>query len=247
MKKEYRPKHQKAFTLAEILITIAIIGIVAILTIPSLLSKYNEYITTIKLKKTYAEFLQVIRLSEADNGSFREWDYSLSYKDFAEKYITPYFKNCIKTTYSSIEIRKLNGNNDILWGYVFEYDGKSVVVTSSTTMSGTKSVKYASFWVDINGKSGRHQVGRDLFLFTLFNYTYLTGAWVLTPICPKGEHYGLYLGGISGYWGSYCGSIEQMEKSYPWGSCNINDKGESCALWIQKNDWKIPDNYPIKF
>jgi len=237
--------HKTAFTLAEILITIATIGIVAAMTIPSLISKYNRYTTATKLKKTYSELLQVIRLSETDNGSFREWDYSLSDKEFAEKYIIPYFQNVETKGHNNIELIKLNGEKEHRWGYVFKYNGKSAVI--SNTVVGTVNVKYASILVDINGSPKTPQVGRDLFEFTLFNYTYLTGAWVLTPLCPQGEHYGLYPGGIAGYWGTYCASIEQMEKSSPWGNCNINGDGASCAAWIQKNDWKIPDNYPIKF
>ena len=39
-----------AFTLAEVLITLGIIGVVAALTIPTLISKYQEKQTIVKLK-----------------------------------------------------------------------------------------------------------------------------------------------------------------------------------------------------
>lgn len=43
-----------AFTLAEVLITIGIIGVVSALTIPLLVAKYNERVTVAKVKETYA-------------------------------------------------------------------------------------------------------------------------------------------------------------------------------------------------
>ncbi len=45
-----------AFTLAEVLITLGIIGVVAALTIPNLISKYNEFVTIIQLKKHMQNF-----------------------------------------------------------------------------------------------------------------------------------------------------------------------------------------------
>ena len=41
------------FTLAEVLITLGIIGVVAALTIPSLMTAYNKHITETRLKKFF--------------------------------------------------------------------------------------------------------------------------------------------------------------------------------------------------
>lgn len=46
---------QKGLTLAEILITIGIVGIITILTIPSLILKYREKRTVIKIKQFYSQ------------------------------------------------------------------------------------------------------------------------------------------------------------------------------------------------
>ncbi len=43
---------RKGFTLAEVLITLGIIGIVAALTLPSLIQKYQEKVTLERLKKS---------------------------------------------------------------------------------------------------------------------------------------------------------------------------------------------------
>lgn len=236
-------RKKQGFTLAETLITIAIIGIVAALTIPSLITKYNEFITTTRLKKTYSELLQVIKLSEADNGSFREWDYGLSYENFAKKYIMPYFKDS-KPYSSAIQVKLMSGRDVYFVAYVFKHNGKAILV-QNLDVGGAQNIKYVWFWIDVNGKS-IPQVGKDLFGFTLFNYTYLTGGWSVSPLCTNGEHYGLYPGGIGGYYGSYCAALEGITTS-GWRDCNVNGNGNDCSLWIQKNGWKIPDKYPLKF
>ena len=48
-------KKFKAFTLAEVLITIGIIGIVAALTLPTLIGNYRKSVVENKLKSTYSQ------------------------------------------------------------------------------------------------------------------------------------------------------------------------------------------------
>lgn len=76
--------HKFGFTLAEVLITLGIIGVVAALTIPQFISKYNELVIITELKKTYSELNQAIKLSEVYNGDLKTWDYSLDSKSFGE-------------------------------------------------------------------------------------------------------------------------------------------------------------------
>ncbi|MDR1168694.1 MAG: prepilin-type N-terminal cleavage/methylation domain-containing protein, partial [Heliobacteriaceae bacterium] len=57
-----------AFTLAEVLITLGIIGIIAALTMPALISDYKEKATVAKLKKVYSIFSQVMLQAQAEHG-----------------------------------------------------------------------------------------------------------------------------------------------------------------------------------
>lgn len=62
------------FTLAEVLITIGIIGVVSALTIPSLVQKYNDRVTINKLKKIYSIYCQAYQRAITDNGGYyKEW------------------------------------------------------------------------------------------------------------------------------------------------------------------------------
>ncbi len=57
------------FTLAEVLITLGIIGVVASLTIPSLINNYKEKELITRTKKTYSVIQNAILLAQVENGS----------------------------------------------------------------------------------------------------------------------------------------------------------------------------------
>jgi len=58
----------KAFSLAEVLITLGIIGVVAAITIPTLMVNFQKEKTVIKLKKAYSTLYNVYNLSVSHNG-----------------------------------------------------------------------------------------------------------------------------------------------------------------------------------
>ncbi len=68
LKRTYSPVHlfsyslrkRAAFTLAEVLITLGIIGVVAAMTIPTLISNHNKRVVETRLKKFYSSMNQAI-------------------------------------------------------------------------------------------------------------------------------------------------------------------------------------------
>ncbi len=63
-----------AFTLAETLITLAIIGVVAAMTIPSLVNKYQERVMITKVKKFYSVITNATNLAMIEYGTLDNWD-----------------------------------------------------------------------------------------------------------------------------------------------------------------------------
>ena len=61
-----------AFTLAEVLIALGVIGVVAAMTIPNLMSKYRGHVAVQKLKKVSSTLLQTTQKADFDNGNSRE-------------------------------------------------------------------------------------------------------------------------------------------------------------------------------
>lgn len=62
------------FTLAEVLITLGIIGVVAALTLPNLIAKYQRTVTVNKVKKFYTVMSAATNIAIAENGSMDSWD-----------------------------------------------------------------------------------------------------------------------------------------------------------------------------
>ena len=102
-----------AFTLAEVLITLGIIGVVAALTLPSLVQKYKEQATVTRLKKVYTILDQAFTQMTDDEGTIDTWDAGAPRKQKIEELIPKYlkitqkcdinttFKKCGLTTYKN--------------------------------------------------------------------------------------------------------------------------------------------------
>ena len=143
-----------AFTLAEVLITLGIIGVVAALTIPTLMANHRRKVTATRLKQSYNILYNAIKASEAENGSWLYWDAPEeggNTKEFAEKYILPYLK------YTDV------GENTVFDGIPVKYYIKLV---NGTTV-GLNMGLCLDFVVDINGEKAPNKWGYDQFDFLL--------------------------------------------------------------------------------
>lgn len=83
---------KKGFTLAEVLITLAIIGVVAAMTIPTLVSNISRKQHLSAFKKKFAEITEAVKLSSIDNQEPGKWNYDLEDDNFFATYLAPYLK-----------------------------------------------------------------------------------------------------------------------------------------------------------
>ena len=81
-----------AFTLAEVLITLGIIAVVAALTLPTVVSNYKKQVTVSKLQKAYSTINNAFKQSEAANESSEFCDDPVvtGSQSYFEKYFKPY-------------------------------------------------------------------------------------------------------------------------------------------------------------
>ena len=219
------------FTLAEVLITLGIIGVVASLTLPSVITNYQKKQTVVELKKVYAELQNVIKLSEIDNGPMSEWNFPEKCahvdpegaKPFIEKYYLPYFKNAklVKSPYK-VSIGALH--------FV-----KYWVALDNGTIFGLHPCvdnEYIWLFVDLNGVKEPNKVGRDIFVFDAYKY-----------------------GGVGqnkyklSFWGSSWerNNVENLKNNNVYGCNKTNTdtlKNFHCGRLIELNNWEIPADYP---
>lgn len=83
-----------AFTLAEVLITLGIIGVVAAMTIPMLISKIQKAQIETQIRENYSSIYQTMKMAENDEvGAINSLGVSLSSnKKWFETFLAPYMK-----------------------------------------------------------------------------------------------------------------------------------------------------------
>ena len=187
-------KRDFAFTLAEVLITLGIIGVVAAMTLPTLLNKNEERVTVTKVKKFYSVMNQALLFAIKDNGYVNEWSFNQEDEDgnrVSDKfvqYIKPYLKiskdcggnsGCITSdVYKHLDGTSWLRYNTSKWYYkMILADGSYLWIR--TTYNGSNMECDASdagtygvcglMWTDINGKLPPNTFGKDVFVFFILS------------------------------------------------------------------------------
>lgn len=162
------------FTLAEVLITVGVIGVVAALTIPTLMNNAQNKANNEKFKKSYSELANVVSQIANENGGSMANAFS-SYTDlqnaFGRYYKTSRFCHggdetaCLATTFNY-----LNGSSN--WPY---NTGCSADYAMFVTITG-ETINLCNFdytcpdnicttgtIIDVNGPKEPNTMGKDVF------------------------------------------------------------------------------------
>ena len=228
-----------AFTLAEILITLGIIGVVAALTMPSLITNYQKKQTVVELRKVYSDIDNAIRLSETVNGPSSNWQYPEPYNEvalaqFVKTYHLPYFQGSrglgrfeVPLNYKMVPM--VSGNN-LPFYYLLLNNG--VILGYFINMDSEVNSGYFWLFADINGYKGPNKMGRDQFVFDPSAYAdnrFRVKFW------------------CGGSWFIYV-TAEQLMQNNSQYACNASNtdfyRNFSCGRVIELSGWKIPEGYP---
>ncbi|MBR6162793.1 type II secretion system protein [bacterium] len=176
--KSATPPYKQGFTLAEVLITLVIIGVIAAMTVPTLINKTNNQEYVSKLKKAYSTLAQATNLIIAEEGTPRVdkggWATSGGniYNLYKKHLVNA--KECGSNTgcwQQSATYGNSIRNNDNAYNLVLA-DGTQVYFDtvsedcSSQDWSGSDNV-CASIHLDINGAKKPNKTGRDVFIFVI--------------------------------------------------------------------------------
>ena len=164
---------KKAFTLAEVLVTLSIIGVVSALTVPALTNRISEKQVVEKVKTAYSFLSDAFSKAKMDNGDFETWDISeYNTRNGAEKlqsYFEPYFKT-ISTDNDFCSLNVLTLDGGIVGSYCSQQWSKPIVLQNGMSLifwsSGhNEGTQQSAVMVDINGIEAPNQYGIDLFQF----------------------------------------------------------------------------------
>ncbi|MDR1327199.1 MAG: type II secretion system GspH family protein [Heliobacteriaceae bacterium] len=200
---------KNAFTLAEVLITLGIIGVVAALTMPALIAKHKEKQTVVKLKKVYSTLSNAVMLAVNENGTPDEWtDTEWFYlndtiTDALLEKLLPYLrvsKYCGRMPCgANYSVTMLNGDG---WGPMNaggHYGG--IFLQDGTYIRAFAQGPFGVYVVDVNEKKPPNVLGKDVFRF---------------QIDAKGKVMPVGMGSLA--------------------ACKLSSNGYGCAAWVIFNE-----------
>lgn len=229
---------KSGFTLAEVLITLGIIGVVAAMTMPVLVSNYRKNVVETRLKKFYSSMNQAIKMAEAEYGDVNQWDeWKTLYETDDEgnnKVITntEYFNKYFEPYIAYLKVVHKNGLTIIYFP-----DG-SLTTLRNNGISFYPNAKDYSIKEEESGeiRGDQSHNGTKVFSF-FFNPTENTTA--------NKYHYNKGIEPYKYYWDG----TEEMLRNNNTIGCKqeVSNSRAYCTALIQMNGWKIPKDYPLRF
>jgi len=230
-------KKKAAFTLAEVLITLGIIGVVAAMTIPMLISKYQKRAIETTLKEDFSIFSQINKMMVAndiamDLGAADGSDEAI--KSWFQTNMLPYMQVssvCYGTSgcwgkYQ--DTTTLNGDKytDCSKGLGCGSNWISFVMNNGTmvaldignndqlrTIFGVDSTSETclKMYVDVNGDKKPNRMGIDIFLMTITEDGFVPAGYSKTP--------------------------EELKQN-----CSTGNTGYWCMTYVKNAGWTIPED-----
>lgn len=225
-------KLYRGFTLAEVLITLGIIGVVAALTIPTLMQNADERANVVALKKAFSTLSNAYKLAEQENGTPDTWGIVAgpapsppmlnNLKPYlrVDKDCTDGSQGCFPPGVNYLFLASSLGGQGVTdnWGYpkLKLVDGTLILAIGDNpnctdNYGNSLALKNACgrIYIDVNGFKKPNQYGKDFFAFYLTKYG-------IVPI----------------------GSAQQTLIWTFAGTCKDKDtqEGEGCTAWVLYND-----------
>ena len=230
-----KAKLKLGFTLAEVLITLGIIGVISAMTLPTLFSKISKSQFEARTKVAYSLIYQTMQLANADDNTSGTTilDFNDSnIKEWFSKFIQPHLK-VIETCFNTFacwhekgEVKDLNGNKALYSdnagmglntlsfttakGISFSIDGWGTPSSLNSIFGINTTQESLVVYFDVNGKNKPNKIGKDIYVAV-----YIPERGLLAAGADKTP-----------------AEVEQ--------NC-LKGNGYWCLSYIKRNNWKIPD------
>ncbi|MCD7879629.1 MAG: prepilin-type N-terminal cleavage/methylation domain-containing protein [Candidatus Gastranaerophilales bacterium] len=217
---------QKAFTLAEVLITLVIIGIIAAISVPTLTANYKKKETSARLKKFYSTLSQAVNASRLEKERFVKaglknvsgnllestfWNNTIGKRMPVTKTNIDYVMNY------QVSQRSGGGSRTSTYKNVYALNDGSLIIQAYKGGDGTIFIYY-----DTNGYSMPNQYNKDIFKFLVQAYDNSDNNIHWTKVCA----------------GDSCIGSTDCSRYSIINSCSSNHPG-SCSRAIQCNGWEL--------
>ena len=242
-------KQHHGFTLAEILIACVIIGVLAVMTVPSIIDNWHKTFYLSAFKKKYQEFTQIVKISTLENGKTSLWDFSLDIDDFVSTYFADY-----------LDLEEC----DDCWaalpkGLFFESPAYAYEAVGSASDLTVYATKYSLLAYTVAPPS-EPSISFSVKDGGVVGFAYATGSICSTTTCSTAPFYiyidtngakkpntygfdrfimqiysdGLYV---------YGEGASDLTSNSTYG-CSSSGNKMYCGAYILENNWTYPDDYP---
>lgn len=224
----------KAFTLAEVLITLGIIGVVAAMTLPTLVQKYRNRVVETRLQKFYSAINQAVKMAEVEYGDKKIW-----YEDLGGNQLDSHGNPIEGSSKVDIWFTKYLAPHIKIVKKTIENDGKPTYYFADGSALAVLSESYSRTWYFYTGnpdkciKKYSNPSGICAFIFHFY------------PVVNNDEWKYLYNRGFEPVKYNWDGQLDSLYNSSVNG-CKASDNRAFCTAIIQYNGWKIPADYPVK-
>ncbi len=230
-----------AFTLAEVLVTLGIIGVVAALTTPTLVRNYQKKSYVTKLHKVYNEIQQAALKYKNDKNAINLREAGLTSQAEIKNFLHNNFKvladcgSTVKEPCFSASYNDLNGtshNTNDGWSAassVILADGASIIMDYpayyTQTVNNVTSY-HGHMIIDINGPKGPNIGGRDIFLAEFYD----DGSIDVVGATPECKSKGICTDNKS---------LKDIRESYYNSNCKTARYGTGCIGKIINDNWEM--------
>lgn len=232
------------FSLAELLIAVAIIGVIAALTIPGVIANYQRKALLTQLQKNYVELQESLLILKTENyqkglyGSSLNKKSSTSIRNSAGKFLLGYYKitqdcetdtqPCFASKYA--DLSTMTYSDYSCEGYSVVVAGGAAIcivpasiteeeVSDGTGATTTKETKNpAVVYIDVNGSKEPNIGGRDMFTFNIYE------DFTIDEVDPASTD---------------LSSLEAERNNLYDENCLTSSIGKGCFAKILNDDWEM--------
>ena len=169
---------KRAFTLAEVLITLGIIGVVAAMTLPTLVNKYQAKVLETGFKKSYSNISKAVMLTKISLGesnlkeAYATYDEENDVYPNAEKFYDAFYKNLGKATKVDCYIVTNYSGTTKTDGCGYDNPNAVYVLNDGSSVGVYINSGIIKLWVDTNGPYKKpNRWGFDVFQFAIADKT----------------------------------------------------------------------------
>lgn len=170
----------------EVLITLGIIGVVAAITIPTLVKNHQRQVYATQIKTVYSQLSEALenKLLDSNAVNLKEAGFSNHEGDFLKKYFKV-VKDCGTTDTSCFALRyDVLSNGSIQITTTQSNDMYKVILANGASIGLSVNAYYG--WIDANGIQGPNIACRDLFDFNIQQDGTIESTWCLGQLIENG-------------------------------------------------------------